>query len=383
VTDELCVVAFAGGTGLPVLLSGLRERVEHDLTAVVTVTDDGGSSGHLRQKLGIAARGTCGTAWSRSPAGDGSPKSSTTASTRGVELRDHTVGNIVRRAHHLSGGFSEGIEQAARLLRIKGVVLPAATENLTLLVRYVDGSVTPGESAVRDAGKAVARVAVEPRGVAAPTGVLAAIERADIVVLSAGSLYTSTIPALLGGGLVDALAAFRRPVVYAANLMTQPGETLGYPVADRLRAITEHVGPVRGRRARQLGDAARSSGCPLPRRRRRGRPEKQRRIANASGSACTRRRCCPTPSPGKCGTIATGLPRRYARSLVEELFGAERCEAPTRAFSPQDVVADMVAKPCAQQVHLPSHLAKWGGRADPIASTTSRCWSRRQGSRTR
>jgi hypothetical protein len=129
-------------------------------------------------------------------------------------------------------------------VRIKGVVLPAATESVTLLVRHVDGSVTRGESAVRETGKAVARVTIEPPSAAAPTRVLAAIERADFVVLSAGSLYTSTIPALLGGGVAEALAAFRRPVVYAANLMTQPGETLGFTVADHLRAITEHVGPV-------------------------------------------------------------------------------------------------------------------------------------------
>lgn len=244
-TDDLRVVAFGGGTGLPVLLSGLRERVAGDLTAVVTVTDDGGSSGRLRQELGIAPPGdvrNCLVALA------GRRRLAEVFDYRfetGAELRDHTVGNIVIAAlTNLSGGFSEGIQQAAQLLRIKGVVLPAATESLTLLVRYVDGSVTRGESAVRDAGKAVARVAVEPCGVPAPTGVIAAIDRADIVVLSAGSLYTSTIPALLGRGVAEALAAFRRPVVYTANLMTQPGETVGLTVADHLRAIAEHVGPV-------------------------------------------------------------------------------------------------------------------------------------------
>jgi uncharacterized cofD-like protein len=245
VTNDLRVVAFGGGTGLPVVLSGLRERVGEDLTAVVTVTDDGGSSGRLRQELGIAPPGdvrNCLVALA------GRRQLAEVFSYRfdsGTELRDHTVGNIVIAAlTNLSGGFSEGIEQAARLLRIKGVVLPAATESLTLLVRYVDGSLTRGESAVRDAGKAVARIAVEPHGVPAPTEVLAAIERADVVVLSPGSLYTSTIPALLGGGVADALAAFRGPVVYAANLMTQPGETVGFTLVDHLRAIAEHVGPI-------------------------------------------------------------------------------------------------------------------------------------------
>jgi uncharacterized cofD-like protein len=245
VTDDLRVVAFGGGTGLPVVLSGLRERVEADLTAVVTVTDDGGSSGRLRQELGIAPPGdvrNCLVALA------GRRQLAEVFSYRfdsGVELRDHTVGNIVIAAlTNLSGGFSEGIEQAARLLRVKGVVLPAATESLTLLVRYVDGSVTRGESAVRYAGKAVARIAVEPHDVPAPAEALTAIDRADIVVLSPGSLYTSTIPALLGGGVADALGAFRGPVVYAANLMTQPGETVGFTLGDHLRAIAEHVGPI-------------------------------------------------------------------------------------------------------------------------------------------
>jgi uncharacterized cofD-like protein len=238
-------VAFGGGTGLPVLLTGLRERVDDAITAVVTVTDDGGSSGRLRQELGIAPPGdvrNCLVALA------GRRRLAEVFDYRfetGVELRDHTVGNIVIAAlADLSGGFCEGVEQAARLLRIKGVVLPAATESLTLVVRYVDGSVTRGESAVREAGKAVARIAVEPDGAAPPPGVFAAIERADIVVLSAGSLYTSTIPALLGAGVAAALAAFAGPVVYAANLMSQPGETVGFTVADHLRAIAEHVGPV-------------------------------------------------------------------------------------------------------------------------------------------
>jgi uncharacterized cofD-like protein len=238
-------VAFGGGTGLPVLLTGLRERVDDGVTAVVTVTDDGGSSGRLRQELGIAPPGdvrNCLVALA------GRRRLAEVFDYRfqtGVELRDHTVGNIVIAAlADLSGGFCEGVEQAARLLRIKGVVLPAATESLTLVVRYVDGSTARGESAVRDAGKAVARIAVEPDGAVPPPGVFAAIERAHVVVLSPGSLYTSTVPALLGGGVADALAAFPGPVVYAANLMTQPGETLGFTVADHLRAIAEHVGPV-------------------------------------------------------------------------------------------------------------------------------------------
>jgi uncharacterized cofD-like protein len=244
VRDRLAVVAFGGGTGLPVLLRGVRRTNGDCVTAVVTVADDGGSSGRLRQELGIAPPGdvrNCLVALA------GRRRLAEVFNYRfegGVELRDHSVGNIIIAAlADMSGGFCEGVEQAGRFLRIKGSVYPAATESLTLVVHHVDGSVTRGESTVREVGRAVRRVAIEPAGAAAPPAVLRAIERADVVVLSPGSLFTSTIPALLGAGVPDALAAFAGPVVYAANIMTQPGETAGFSLSDHLRAITEHVGP--------------------------------------------------------------------------------------------------------------------------------------------
>jgi uncharacterized cofD-like protein len=129
-------------------------------------------------------------------------------------------------------------------LRIKGRVFPAATESLTLVVRYADGTVTRGESLVHEVGKHVSAVSVEPAGIPAPPGVIESIEAADIIVLAPGSLFTSTIPALLGGGVREALADFAGPVIYVANVMTQQGETSDFTVSDHVRAITEHVGPV-------------------------------------------------------------------------------------------------------------------------------------------
>jgi uncharacterized cofD-like protein len=245
VRDRLAVVAFGGGTGLPVLLCGLRETDADVITAAVTVADDGGSSGRLRQELGIAAPGdvrNCLVALA------GRRRLAEVFNYRfegGVELRDHSVGNIIIAAlADMSGGFCEGVEQAGRFLRIKGSVYPAATESVTLVVSHVDGSVTRGESTAREDARPIRRVAIEPAGTAAPSAILRAIERADVVVLSAGSLFTSTIPALLGEGVRDALAAFTGPVVYAANIMTQPGETAGFTLSDHLRAIAEHVGPL-------------------------------------------------------------------------------------------------------------------------------------------
>ena len=242
--DDLRVVAFGGGTGLPVLLRGLRDTVG-DLTAVVTVADDGGSSGRLRQELGVA------------PPGDVRNCLVALAERRGLaevfnyrfeapgDLNDHSVGNIIIAAlADMAGGFCEGVEQASRFLRIKGRVFPAAMESLTLVVRYADGTVTRGESVVHEVGKQVSEVAVEPSAVPAPSGDIEAIEDADVLVLGPGSLFTSTIPALLGGGVREALAEFAGPVLYVANVMTQQGETADFTVADHVRAIADHVGPV-------------------------------------------------------------------------------------------------------------------------------------------
>ena len=243
--DALRVVAFGGGTGLPVLLRGLKDRVG-DLVAVVTVADDGGSSGRLRQELGVAPPGdvrNCLVALA------GRKQLAEVFNYRfeggGGDLSDHSVGNIIIAAlSDMAGGFCEGVEQAARFLRIKGRVFPAATESLTLFAHYADGTVAGGESAIDKARKPVRKVTVEPDGAPAPTAAVEAIEEADVVVLSSGSLFTSTIPALLGGGMREALVAFSGPVVYVANVMTQPGETEGLSVSDHLRAIADHVGPV-------------------------------------------------------------------------------------------------------------------------------------------
>jgi uncharacterized cofD-like protein len=238
------VVAFGGGTGLPVLLRGLRDIVR-EVTAVVTVADDGGSSGRLRAELGVAPPGDVRNCLVALAGRRRLAEVFDHRFERGVDFRDHSVGNIIIAAlAEMSGDFCEGVEQAGRFLRIKGRVLPAATESLTLVVRYDDGSESRGESTVRDAGRPVHAVTARPRGARAPDAVIAAIDDADLLVLSAGSLFTSTLAAFLGGGVREAVARFTGPVVYVANLMTQPGETQGLTLHDHLRAIERHIGPV-------------------------------------------------------------------------------------------------------------------------------------------
>src|SRR4028119_1015845 len=156
--DDLRVVAFGGGTGLPVLLRGLRDRVA-DLTAVVTVADAGCASGRLRQELGVAPPGdvrNCLVALA------GREKLAEVFNYRfegGGDLSDHSVGNIIIAAlADMAGGFCEGVEQAARFLRIKGTVLPAATASPALGARHADGTVTRGQSVVYEVGKEISEV---------------------------------------------------------------------------------------------------------------------------------------------------------------------------------------------------------------------------------
>src|SRR3954462_14046430 len=170
-TKGLRVVAFGGGTGLPVLLRGLKDRVG-DLVAVVTVADDGGSSGRLRQELGVAPPGdvrNCLVALA------GRKRLAEVFNYRfegGGDLSDHSVGNIIIAAlADIAGGFREGVEQAARFLRVKGRVFPAAVESLTLVARYADGTVVKGESAVSAMHAREGRILsidVEPEGAPAP-----------------------------------------------------------------------------------------------------------------------------------------------------------------------------------------------------------------------
>ncbi len=239
------VVAFGGGTGLPVLLRGFRQTGTERVCAVVTVADDGGSSGRLREELGVAPPGDIRNCLVALAERGGLAEVFNYRFGRGVELRDHSVGNIIIAAlTDMSGGLCEGVAQAGRFLRIRGTVLPAATASVTLVVQHTDGSITRGQSTVRHAGRAVRSVAIEPADAVAPPGVIEAIEAADIAVLSSGSLFTSTIPALLGDGVREALARFGGPIIYVANMMTQPGETDGFTLSDHVRALTEHAGPV-------------------------------------------------------------------------------------------------------------------------------------------
>lgn len=266
------VVAIGGGTGLSTLLRGLKEHTSN-LTAVVTVADDGGSSGVLRAELGIPAVGdirNCVVALADSEplmgrllqyrfpgagpatiaAAEPSKPSAADAAGQPVDgpfaaaeagLGGHAVGNLLLAAlvqlEH--GDFEQGVREMNRVLAVRGSVVPATGTVLTMHARLADGTEVEGQSRITHTS-GIEEVWVTPRDVHASQDALRAIAEADIIVLGPGSLYTSLLPALLVPGIREAIDGSGALVLFAANVATQPGETGGYDLADHLDALAAH-----------------------------------------------------------------------------------------------------------------------------------------------
>jgi uncharacterized cofD-like protein len=241
------VVAIGGGTGLSTLLRGLKEHTSN-LAAVVTVADDGGSSGVLRTELGIPAVGdirNCIVALA-----DAEPLMGRLLQYRfpdtGLEgsetgLGGHAVGNLLLAAMVAvqDGDFEEGVREMNRVLAVRGRVIPATGTVLTLSARLTDGTEVEGQSRIaRCSG--VDRVWVAPADVAPTDDALRAIEDAEVIVLGPGSLFTSILPALVVPGMREAIAASGAMVVFACNVATQDGETAGYDLSDHVEALSRH-----------------------------------------------------------------------------------------------------------------------------------------------
>jgi uncharacterized cofD-like protein len=245
------IVAIGGGTGLPTVLRGLRyaadvqgwkDQTDH-VTAVVTVMDDGGSSGELRKCLGILPPGdvrNCLSALVRTPStlsgilhdrmpGDGTQPG-------------HPIGNLLLAAlTNSEGDFLRAIRTLGQQIGISGRVLPATLENVHLTAAFQDGEAVRGESAITARRGRIRRLTLE-RAVRPLPDTIEAILNANLIVVGPGSLYTSILPNLLVDGVAATLSAVTAPRVYVANLMTEPGETDGYSLADHLRALKEHTG---------------------------------------------------------------------------------------------------------------------------------------------
>lgn len=266
----LRIVAIGGGTGLPVVLRGLRlggllaragRRI--DVTAVVTVADDGGSSGRLRRELGMPPPGDIRNCLVAMAAGSSlSPVFQYRFEGR-RDLGGHTVGNLVLAAlSAMHGDFLHAVRVCAELLNVVGQVLPSTLSPVTLRAERADGSVVRGESQFGVGGARLRRVWLEPPGVPATPGVEEALRAADLVVLGPGSLFSSLLPNLLIEGIARGLTECRGVRVLVLNAMTQRGETIGMSAADHVRAVQEAAGP-------RAVDVVLVNTAPLPKRLRR------------------------------------------------------------------------------------------------------------------
>jgi uncharacterized cofD-like protein len=237
------IVAIGGGTGLPNLLLGLKEYTDN-LTAVVTVADDGGSSGRLRRQYGIPPPGdlrNCLVALA-----DAEPLMGRLFQHRFArtgELKGHTFGNIFLTAlAEVSGDFSRALAESSRVLAVRGRVVPVTLDLVQLVARLKNGRTVRGESRIASAGSPVDRVQILPARPRANPDALKAIGRADIIVFGPGSLFTSVVPNLLVPEIRAAINGTRALKIYACNIMTEPGETDDFTVADHLETIARYLG---------------------------------------------------------------------------------------------------------------------------------------------
>ncbi len=237
------IVAIGGGTGLSVLLRGLKEYTGN-LTAVVTVADDGGSSGRLRREMGILPPGdfrNCIVALA-----DAEPLMTRLFQYRfgpGSGLEGHSFGNLfIVAMSGVMGSFEEAIQESSRVLAVRGQILPSTLANVTLSAHMDDEDTIHGESNITNSGKHIKQLYLDPDGVEAYPEAVRAIQEANLIVLGPGSLYTSVLPNLLVAGIREAVRASKAVKVYVCNVATQQGETDGYSAADHVKALIRHAG---------------------------------------------------------------------------------------------------------------------------------------------
>ena len=250
------VVAIGGGTGLSTVLRGLKYHIAEPgrpadfqpeiarLTAVVTVTDEGGSSGRLRRDFGMLPPGdirNCMVALAEDE--QLLTQLFNYRFSSGHGLRGHTLGNLfVTALTSLTQDFAKAVRLSSEVLAIRGEIFPATLADVHLRATRIDGKIIRGERAISKTRVPIARLSIVPQHCKPLPETLAAIQQAELITLGPGSLYTSLIPNLLVQGIAQAIARSRAAKVFICNLMTQPGESRGYSAVDHVRALHEHAG---------------------------------------------------------------------------------------------------------------------------------------------
>lgn len=237
------VVVFGGGTGLSTLLRGLKEY-SVDITAVVTVADDGGSSGRLLDEYDIPPPGDVRNVMAA--LSDVEPLIEAMFQYRfssSEDLKGHSLGNLMLAAMtDITGDFARAVENMSLILNLKGTVLPAANQRITLHAEFEDGTIVTGESKIPVYGHKIHRVFMTPKDVEPLPETVQAIMSADILVFGPGSLYTSILPTILVKAIREAVLNCSAKKVYICNLTTQAGETYRYTASEHIKALYDHAG---------------------------------------------------------------------------------------------------------------------------------------------
>ena len=235
------IVAIGGGTGLSMLLRGIK-KYTNNVTAIVTVGDDGGSSGRLREEMGILPPGdirNCIAALADDE--DMITELFQYRFKNGEGLEGHSFGNLFLTALcAITGDMVRAVKESSNVLNIRGVVLPATLDDMKLAAEFEDGRIVHGESNIPEAHGKIKRLFTEPEHCKALPEAISAIKEADLIILGPGSLYTSVIPNLLVDGIVEAISQSKAKKIYVCNIMTQPGETDNYSVASHVNALISH-----------------------------------------------------------------------------------------------------------------------------------------------
>ncbi|ADP33976.1 YvcK family protein [Bacillus atrophaeus] len=236
------IAIFGGGTGLSVLLRGLKHKPV-DITAIVTVADDGGSSGRLRDELQIPPPGDIRNVLAA--LSDVEPLVENLFQHRfnkGSDLTGHSLGNLILAAMtNITGDFFHAVTEMSKVLNVRGRVLPAANTSVILHAEMEDGQVVSGESTIPSYGQRIKRVFLTPEKIDPLPETLEVIRGADLIIIGPGSLYTSILPNLLVPKIGEEVLKASAKKVYICNVMTQPGETLNYSAADHVKALNDHM----------------------------------------------------------------------------------------------------------------------------------------------